>query len=78
MLLGRKQAWMLDSLSMAPRGVCHYSAAMAVDVRWQQRAESFAKAVSLLRAALSNGPDSLNDLEKEGTVQRFEFTVELA
>jgi nucleotidyltransferase substrate binding protein (TIGR01987 family) len=51
---------------------------MGVDVRWQQRAESFAKAAALLRRALSDGPDALNDLEKEGTVQRFEFTVELA
>ncbi len=51
---------------------------MDVDVRWRQRAESFAKAVGLLRAALKDGPEALNDLEKEGTVQRFEFTVELA
>jgi nucleotidyltransferase substrate binding protein (TIGR01987 family) len=51
---------------------------MAVDVRWKQRAESFAKAVALLRDALKEGPAALNDLEKEGTVQRFEYTVELA
>jgi len=31
-----------------------------------------------LHDALKNGPVPLNDLEKEGTVQRFEYTVELA
>jgi nucleotidyltransferase substrate binding protein (TIGR01987 family) len=48
------------------------------DVRWKQRAQNFARAVALLRDALKNGPEALNDLEKEGTVQRFEYTVELA
>lgn len=33
--------------------------------------------MSLLRSALENGPAALNDLEKEGAVQRFEYTVEL-
>jgi nucleotidyltransferase substrate binding protein (TIGR01987 family) len=51
---------------------------MTDDVRWKQRAQNFAKAAALLRAALKNGPAALNDLEKEGTVQRFEYTVELA
>ena len=32
----------------------------------------------MLQSAISQGPDALNDLEKEGTVQRFEYTVELA
>ena len=32
----------------------------------------------LLRDALKLGPSVLNELEKEGTVQRFEYTVELA
>jgi nucleotidyltransferase substrate binding protein (TIGR01987 family) len=49
-----------------------------VDVRWRQRAENFGKAVALLRDALKNGAAALNVLEKEGTVQRFEYTVELA
>lgn len=48
------------------------------DVRWRQRLQSYSRALSLLRSALANGPDALNDLEKEGTVQRFEYTVELA
>lgn len=48
------------------------------DVRWRQRFENFSRAVLLLRSALERGPDALNDLEKEGAVQRFEYTVELA
>ena len=51
---------------------------MTADVRWKQRAQNFDKAVALLRDALKNGPEALNDLEKEGAVQRFEYTVELA
>jgi nucleotidyltransferase substrate binding protein (TIGR01987 family) len=49
-----------------------------IDVRWKQRAENFSKAVGLLRDALKDGPAALNVLEKEGTIQRFEYTVELA
>ena len=48
------------------------------DIRWRQRLQNYSRAVSLLRSALANGPDALNDLEKEGVVQRFEYTVELA
>lgn len=48
------------------------------DVRWQQRLQNFEPALSLLEDALSKGPSSLNQLEKEGTVQRFEYTLELA
>jgi nucleotidyltransferase substrate binding protein (TIGR01987 family) len=51
---------------------------MTADIRWKQRAQNFARAVALLRDALKNGPGALNDLEKEGTAQRFEYTVELA
>jgi nucleotidyltransferase substrate binding protein (TIGR01987 family) len=48
------------------------------DVRWRQRFENFSRAVTLLGSALEQGPGALNDLEKEGAVQRFEYTVELA
>jgi nucleotidyltransferase substrate binding protein (TIGR01987 family) len=48
------------------------------DVRWRQRLQNYSRALSLLRSALENGPQALNDLEKEGAVQRFEHTVELA
>lgn len=41
-------------------------------------ADSFERALSLLEDALSRGPAALNQLEKEGTVQRFEYTLELA
>jgi len=48
------------------------------DVRWQQRFQNFERALALLEDALSRGPDALNQLEKEGAVQRFEYTLELA
>jgi nucleotidyltransferase substrate binding protein (TIGR01987 family) len=48
------------------------------DVRWHQRFENFARALALLEDALQHGPARLNQLEKEGTVQRFEYTLELA
>lgn len=48
------------------------------DIRWQQRFENFDRAFSLLRDALNRGPAALNQLEKEGVVQRFEYTLELA
>jgi hypothetical protein len=41
------------------------------DIRWKQRFENFDKALRLLREALED-VDSLSNLEKEGTVQRFE------
>lgn len=47
------------------------------DVRWQQRFENYEKALVLLREALAD-VQSLSKLEKEGAVQRFEFTFELA
>ena len=48
------------------------------DIRWKQRFQNFDRAFFLLRDALKNGFDCLNQLEKEGVVQRFEFTFELA
>jgi hypothetical protein len=48
------------------------------DIRWQQRLQNYSRALSLLQSALKQGPEVLNDLEKEGTVQRFEYTVEIA
>jgi nucleotidyltransferase substrate binding protein (TIGR01987 family) len=47
------------------------------DIRWQQRFDNFDRALGLLREALANGPAALNQLEKEGVVQRFEYTLEL-
>ena len=48
------------------------------DIRWQQRFDNFDRALGLLREALANGPAALNQLEKQGVVQRFEYTSELA
>ncbi len=48
------------------------------DVRWKQRFQNFDRAFVLLRQALENGPSALNPLEKEGSVQRFEYCFELA
>jgi nucleotidyltransferase substrate binding protein (TIGR01987 family) len=47
------------------------------DIRWKQRFENYDKALRLLHEALAD-VDALSNLEKEGAVQRFEFTVELA
>lgn len=48
------------------------------DVRWKQRFDSFDRAMVLLREALEGGPAALNQLEKEGAIQRFEYSLELA
>lgn len=46
------------------------------DVRWQQRFESFHKAFFKLKEAVEAG--QLNELERNGLVQRFEFTLDLS
>lgn len=51
---------------------------MRNDVRWKQRFENFERAFRLLREAFAKGPDEMSDLEKEGAIQRFEYTFELA
>jgi nucleotidyltransferase substrate binding protein (TIGR01987 family) len=51
---------------------------MSADIRWEQRFRNFSRAVALLREPFERGVETLSDLEKEGVVQRFEFTVELA
>ena len=48
------------------------------DIRWQQRLTNFERALRLLREAMANGPKALNQLEKEGAIQRFEYCFELA
>ena len=48
------------------------------DVRWKQRFQNFDKAYRLLREALEQGPSVLSLLEKEGVIQRFEYSFELA
>ena len=51
---------------------------MTDDIRWKQRFQNFGRGVVLLREALENGPAALSALEKEGVIQRFEYTFELA
>ncbi len=50
---------------------------MTSDIRWKQRFQNFERAYDLLREALQHGPKALSPLEKEGAVQRFEYTFEL-
>jgi len=51
---------------------------MTQDIRWQQRFQNFDRAIVLLREPIERGVETLAALEKEGTIQRFEFAVELA
>ena len=51
---------------------------MTQEIRWHYRFQNFSRAYSLLRAAFEREVDELNDLEREGVIQRFEFTFELA
>lgn len=48
------------------------------DIRWKQRFSNFSRALSLLREAMEQDLSSLKQLEKEGIIQRFEYTFELA
>lgn len=48
------------------------------DTRWKQRFQNFDRAFVLLRDALAGEPAKLSPLEKEGVIQRFEYTFELA
>ena len=46
------------------------------DIRWRQRFDNFRQAYFRLQEA-RNEPN-LNELERNGLIQRFEFTIELA
>ncbi len=48
------------------------------DIRWKQRFQNYDRAFVLLRDALKDGPEPLSLLEKQGVIQRFEFSFELA
>ena len=51
---------------------------MEQDIRWKQRLDNYQKALFQLTDAVEqHGEDSI-DIIKEGIVQRFEFTHELA
>lgn len=52
---------------------------MSFDIRWKQRFQNFDRAFVLLRSAIEeNNIEDLSMLEREGVIQRFEFTYELA
>ena len=51
---------------------------MSQEIRWHYRFTNFSRAYSLLREALQDGVEPLNQLEREGVIQRFEFTYELS
>lgn len=51
---------------------------MSEDIRWKQRYQNYLKALSQLASALSVHNETAESLIKEGILQRFEFTHELA
>lgn len=50
----------------------------AENIRWKQRFSNYQKAYGQLRQALAEYDDSAPNIVKEGILQRFEFTHELA
>lgn len=48
------------------------------DIRWQQRFANYKKALAQLSDAIENNSINPIDIIKEGIIQRFEFTHELA
>jgi nucleotidyltransferase substrate binding protein (TIGR01987 family) len=56
-----------------------YNSLMETDIRWKQRLANFKKAFgSLDDAILLSRQRALSDLERQGLIQAFEFTHELA
>jgi nucleotidyltransferase substrate binding protein (TIGR01987 family) len=51
---------------------------MEQDIRWKQRFENYQKALNQLTSAVAMYDESAEALIKEGILQRFEFTHELA
>lgn len=50
-----------------------------LDIRWQQRLANYSKALGQLGDAVTTSQQrSLSELEKQGLIQAFEFTHELA
>lgn len=50
-----------------------------MDVRWQQRLENYSRALEQLEEAVAlSSTRPLSNLEKQGLIQAFEFTHELA
>ena len=51
---------------------------MTTEIRWHYRFRNFSRAYTLLREATEPAVSELNQLEREGVIQRFEYTFELA
>jgi nucleotidyltransferase substrate binding protein (TIGR01987 family) len=52
---------------------------MEEDVRWKQRFQNYKKALAILKKAFELAASrELSDLEKQGVIQGFEYTFELA
>ena len=52
---------------------------MDKDIRWKQRFQNYKKALKTIKKAIElSNERELSDLEKQGVVQGFEFTFELA
>jgi nucleotidyltransferase substrate binding protein (TIGR01987 family) len=51
---------------------------MEQDIRWKQRFSNYEKALAQLAEAIENNGENPIDIIKEGIIQRFEFTHELA
>jgi nucleotidyltransferase substrate binding protein (TIGR01987 family) len=52
---------------------------MQEDIRWKQRFQNYKKALAAMKNAVAlKAERALTDLEKQGVIQGFEFTLELA
>ena len=52
---------------------------MSEDIRWKQRFQNYKKALATMKNAVELAASrELSDLEKQGMIQGFEFTFELA
>lgn len=51
---------------------------MQQDIRWQQRFQNFSRSVKLIQEIQELDLNKITFLEKEGIIQRFEFSLELA
>ncbi len=50
----------------------------AAEIRWHYRFRNFSRAYLLLSEAMEREVAELNELEREGAIQRFEYTFQLA
>lgn len=48
------------------------------DIRWKQRFANFERAIARFTEIVNQAKSGLTDIEKEGLIQRFEFSHELA